>query len=99
MKELQEFVKKTSYNPARILGLTNKGQLKVGFDADITVLDTPKRQAFMSLANGKVIMYQGFVCGQGTRLITTAQGAAAVRKLGMEPVVVDLAQSAFYKEL
>ena len=96
---LKDFVRKSSYNPARILGLTNKGLLKAGADADITVLDTPKRKAFMSLASGRVIMYQGHVCGQGTRIITTEFGAAAVKARGLEPIIVNLAQSGFYQGL
>lgn len=94
---LKEFVQKSSYNPARVLGLTNKGQLKIGADADITVVDVPARTATLGMVAGQVIMHKGFVCGKGTRLITTVRGAAAVRKQGLEPIVVDLAQSAFYK--
>jgi dihydroorotase len=32
-------VEKVSANPARLLGLTNKGTLRVGADADVTVID------------------------------------------------------------
>ena len=55
---LADFVRKTSANPARILGLANKGRLAVGADADITVLDLAARKAVLSLANGAVIMYR-----------------------------------------
>ncbi|MDR0454075.1 MAG: dihydroorotase [Deferribacteraceae bacterium] len=34
-----DFARFTSENPAKILGLTNKGRLNKGFDADITVID------------------------------------------------------------
>ena len=33
-------VEKMSVNPARILGLSNKGSLQVGCDADITMVDS-----------------------------------------------------------
>jgi len=94
---LGEFVTKTSTNPARILGLTGKGRLAVGADADITVLDVPRRRAFLSLANGAVIMYRGQVCGRGGRMITTKAGEAAVRAAGLAPVVVSMADSGFYR--
>lgn len=93
---LAEFVRKACTNPARILGLANKGHFGSGADADITVLDVDRREAVLSLANGQVIMHRGYVCGRGSRMITTAAGAAAVRSKGLEPIVVDLAKGAFY---
>ena len=36
---LRRFIELLSTNPARLLGLTNKGKLNVGADADITLLD------------------------------------------------------------
>jgi len=36
---LRRFIELLSTNPARLLGLTNKGRLTVGADADITLLD------------------------------------------------------------
>ena len=94
---MQEFVLKTSYNPARILGLPNKGHFREGADADITVLDLASQKAIMAIANGQVIMHQGFVCGRGGRIVTTAAGVGYVREKGLAPLVVDLAQSGFYQ--
>lgn len=96
---MEEFVLKTSTNPARILGLNNKGHLNIGADADITVLDLAQQKPFMSIANGKVVMYDGYVCGKGGKIITTTQGEAFVKEKGLEPLVVDLANSGFYKLL
>ena len=90
---LADFVRKTSANPARILGLKNKGHLGPGADADITVLDLAGQRAVLGMANGQLIMYRGHVCGRGGRFITTAAGAAFVREKGLEPIVVDLAGS------
>lgn len=96
---LADFVRKTSANPARILGLRDKGHFGPGADADITVLDLAGQRAVLGMANGQLIMYQGHVCGRGGRFITTAAGAASVREKGLEPIVVDLAGSAFYQGL
>ena len=94
---LSEFVRKTSTNPARILGLANKGRLAVGSDADITVLDLATRKAILSLANGAVIMYRGHVCGRGGRMITSAAGREAVEAVGLAPIVVDVGKGGFYR--
>jgi len=94
---LAEFVRKTSTNPARILGLKTKGHFGTGADADITVLDLARQKAVLGMANGQLIMYRGHVCGRGGRIVTTAAGAGAVRDKGLQPIVVDLASSAFYR--
>jgi cytosine/adenosine deaminase-related metal-dependent hydrolase len=94
---LVEFARKTSFNPARILGLTSKGHFTPGADADITVLDVARQEAVLSLGYGKVIMHRGFACGQGSRIITTADGVEAVRAKGLQPIVVDLSRSALYQ--
>jgi dihydroorotase len=36
---LEEVVRLTSYNPARLYGIKNKGEIKVGADADLTVVN------------------------------------------------------------
>jgi cytosine/adenosine deaminase-related metal-dependent hydrolase len=93
---LPEFARKASYNPARILGLTNKGHLATGADADITVVDVERQRAVLGMANGQVIMHRGYACGRGSRIITTAGGAQAVRQAGLRPLVVNLGVGAFY---
>ncbi len=94
---MPEFVQKTSVNPARILGLSNKGHFSLGADADITVLDVDSQSAFMSMVAGKVIMYRGYVCGRGSKIVTTKAGEKYVREKGLQPIVVELAESAFYR--
>ena len=86
---IQEFVIKTSRNPAKMMGLSKKGHLGIGADADVTVLDFEKQIPAMSISNGKVIMYEGYVCGKGVRFITTPAGKASVEAAGVEPLVVD----------
>ena len=94
---LVEFAKKASLSPARILGLANKGSLRTGADADITVVKVDRQQAVLGVAGGRVIMHRGYACGTGSRIVTTAAGAAAVRARGLAPLVVDLAESRFYR--
>ena len=91
-----DFVRKTSYNPAQILGLKNKGHFRIGADADISVLDADKQIAHMSIANGKVIMYEGYVCGTSSTIITTEQGNTYVTEKGLQTTCIDLGKSAFY---
>lgn len=40
--DLAQMVDKMSFAPARIVGLANKGSIKEGFDADITIIDPQK---------------------------------------------------------
>jgi hypothetical protein len=94
---MEEFVLKTSYYPAQILGLKNKGHLTLGADADITVINYKEQKPYMSIANGKVVMYKVYVCGQGSSIITTPRGKEFVQEKGLEPIVVNLPESAFYK--
>ena len=94
---MAEFVIKTSRNPAKILGLKNKGHLSIGADADISVLDVTSQKPVMSLSNGAVIMWQGHVCGGGCRMITTPAGEAGIRAKGLKTCVVDPEKTAFYR--
>ena len=95
----KEFVRKASYNPARILGLNQKGHFRLGADADITVLNLEKQEPVLSMVRGRVIMYRGYVCGKGSQVITTRAGEAFVRGKGLTPIVVELAESGFYQPL
>ena len=92
-----EFARKTSFNPARILGLRNKGFLGVGADADLTVIDPVRQAAVLGIAGGNVIMHRGYACGRSSRIVTTAAGAKAIHARGLEPIVVDLTAGAFYR--
>jgi len=84
---LEELVVKVADNPARILGLANKGHLGKGADADITFLDLDKGVPCMSMVCGKVIMKDGEVLGKKGTVITTPAGQEAVRKTGLDCIV------------
>lgn len=95
---LRDFAVKTSFNPAYILGLRNKGHLGLGMDADITVVNQEKQKAVMSFVRGKLVMYNGMVVGKGGYFITTMQGERAIADAGLAPIVVDIANSGFYEK-
>lgn len=95
---LQELVAKISYLPAQMLGLTNKGSLAAGWDADITIVDRLQRSAFATIIGGQVCYIDGKILGRGGRIITTAAGADYVRSQGLEPLIVDLADSSVLRK-
>lgn len=95
---LQELVAKVSYLPAQMLGLTNKGSLAAGWDADITIVDRLRRSAFATIIGGQVCYIDGKILGRGGRIITTAAGADYVRSQGLEPLIVDLADSSVLRK-
>ena len=86
---MDDFAIKTSMNPAKILGLKHKGHLGIGADADISVLDFETQKPVFSMANGEVVMWNGFVCGRGTRIITTPAGRKCVEAKGLRSSVID----------
>lgn len=93
---MEEFIRKASINPGRILGFNNKGHLGEGADADITIFDYERQEPYMSIGSGKIILYRGLVCGSGCNIATTKEGIAHVRSYNLNPVEIDVSKSAFY---
>jgi hypothetical protein len=91
-----DYVRKTSINPARILGLDGKGHLAVGADADVSILDGTAGTAWAAISGGRVIMLDGVVVGQGTTVITTSQGRTAIERFGLKCYVTDLRRGWFH---
>lgn len=89
---LEDFVRKTSINPAKILNLPGKGHFAPGADADITVVDLAGRRPVTTIVNGAVVMHQGFIMGRGGTIITTAQGKESAAAYGLPVVVTDISQ-------
>ena len=59
---LPELVRRMSPNPAMIIGLKTKGQLKIGFDADLTIIDLKKTEIVAKeklLSKGKNTPFHG----------------------------------------
>lgn len=91
-----DFVRKACLTPARMLGLTRKGRLGVGADADCTIVDPVARKARITIAGGQPICIDGLIVGSGGTVVTTARGEATVRRRGLSVQVVDLKQSGLY---
>ena len=72
-----------------MLGLKEKGHLGEGADADITVLDQSSRDVLMTIVDGKIVMYRGFVMGKGSTILTTAMGKNAVESAGLKTVIME----------
>jgi hypothetical protein len=94
---LEDFVRKSSLNPAQMLGLTNKGHLGPGADADLTVLDTRTRCAAAAVCNGRVILEEGKLSGRGGKLLAAPEGAAELRAAGLDFAVVEPEARAAYR--
>ena len=78
---------KASVNGARALGLPTKGQLDVGADADVSVLDFERKKAYATVVNGKVIMKDGELLGTGTGIICDERGEAYLKGRGIRTIV------------
>jgi len=88
--DMKDFVRKVSVNPARLLGLKNKGHLAVGADADITVIDMMECKPYMAVANGEVIMLDGCVMGSGGRMIITERGESYIKAETLDYILSDV---------
>lgn len=94
---LDEFVSKITEVPAKMLGLVSRGHLGEGAIADITILNLKKREASMSFVQGKPIMVEGVLIGQGGTLLVTPDGERYAEDMGVEHEVVNLEESVFYR--
>lgn len=95
---LDDFVIKTSSKPAKILGLINKGNLGIGTDADVTVVDRATQKPVLTMVDGKIVMYQGLVFGKGCNFITTSRGEAAVKASGVNPKIIFPGMCPFFQK-
>lgn len=85
---LEDFVMKTSVNPARMFGFKAKGSLGAGMDADITVVDMERCIPVMAVACGKVVMREGRVTGEKGRIIITERAEKYCKNIGISYDVI-----------
>lgn len=79
----QEFVLKSSYAAATLLGLQQKGHFSEGADADITVIDPQAQEPTASFCTGKLILLNGKLFGSGGTLIAGERGRKTAEKAGL----------------
>lgn len=85
---LEELVIKACVNPARMLGVTAKGHLGPGADADLIVVDPVTGHVEDMLVEGRRVIQAGEVVGHGGQLLTTEAGSAFLDESGMESRLV-----------
>lgn len=93
---LSEVVQKTSYNPALLFGLYNKGHLSIGADADITVIDLEKSCSTMSIVKGEINMIDGVVIRKNGTYLITESGIQTAKRMKVPYEVIDPGQSLLY---
>lgn len=95
---MRELVLKSSYYPARMLGLVNKGHFTPGADGDVAVFCPCSGKALYTIGGGRVLMAAG-ICvdpGPGT-VVTSKQGRAALKATALPHLVPDISESTFMK--
>lgn len=85
---LKEFVLKTSFNPAKRLSLKTKGSLKVGNDADITIIDMEKKVPIMSFIGGNLCLEGEKIHKLPSTLIATEKGEKIAKEFGLKTYIV-----------
>lgn len=86
---------KTSLAPAMLFGLTGKGQIREGADADLVLIDPALRAPVLTIAMGDVIAEGGQAVGHGGRVLTTERGTTSLTERKIPHEVVDLDASTF----
>ncbi|MFP4201268.1 MAG: amidohydrolase family protein, partial [Clostridia bacterium] len=85
----EEFVLKTSLNPARMLGCPQKGHLGEGADADVTGIDPESGRPAFSFVGGRLVSWYGALVGSGSTLLTTELGVASLKDAGLTARAID----------
>jgi hypothetical protein len=91
---LEDLVLKGSLAGARMLGLSNKGRIAAGADADLVIVDSDG-DAAVTICGGQVVYDHGrFPALRGGKVFCASEGVNAVRARGVDPVRPDVTASA-----
>jgi len=93
---IDELVHKVSTAPARMFGMTGKGHLSVGSEADISVLDPERLSAYATIVGGRMVMLDGTVTGSGVTIVCTERGREALHRQGFATQVVNIEDSLYW---
>jgi Amidohydrolase family len=85
---LPELVMKVSVIPARALGLSTKGHLAAGADADLVVVDPATGSVRCTIARGRVIAREGSLFAQKTAWLCFEEGREAAVNAGLDPMIL-----------
>ncbi|MEW6624644.1 MAG: amidohydrolase family protein [Bacillota bacterium] len=94
---LPELVLKACYSPAQMFGLTSKGHLSPGADADLALVDFNTGAALYTIISGKLVFAEGVLNNTPGCLLTTDRGAGYLKSQGIPYRIVDLKKSAFFR--
>ena len=78
---IKDFVRLTSSNPSKIYGIKNKGFIKIGYDADLTIIDLNKINEIKNnwiASKSKWTPYDGIKV-KGWPIFTIINGEVAMR--------------------
>lgn len=94
---LSEFVQKNSWQPSRMLGLSTKGRLSIGSDADITIWDPRSHRVKHTILLGRLAYSLGAFAPVKGEVLSTYAGLSAIHRYGLNahPHALDL-QSNFH---
>lgn len=81
--ELSQLVRMNSYNPARRFGLSRKGRIAVGADADLVVVDLDEERTVEYDGKG-TCLYQGWKL-RGWPVLTVARGQVVAQDGEVDP--------------
>ncbi len=96
---MSEMVLKASYNPACLFGLTNKGHLSPGADADLILLDPQTGKVSLTIIDGRFAMVGGIPIKRGGCILTSQRGTPFLKKKKVHYKVIDLKDSSYLKNV